>query len=338
MPTIAVDAMGGEHAPDQIVEGIARLSAESDIEFILVGDERLLQDRLDGHPYRPEHLTVVHAPTAIGMHDDPKEALRARKDCSLLVGAALVAQGRADAIVSAGNTGACVLACEKTFRRIKGIRQTALASVFLRKVEHEGQDPFGLLLDVGATARCESEDLVQFAIMGAAYARRVSKVPAPRVALLNMGLDPGRGGDVLVAAHARLRALPDLNFVGNVEGNEILRGKADVIVCEGLLGSVVLRLLEGLTEIASDVASYAWQESIRWRVGLSMLGSGIRRLRDRSEDSRYGGSPILGFENLFIKADPRSDARAIANAVKVAAKTVRDDVPAEIGEMVAAIR
>ena len=338
MPTIAVDAMGGLYAPEQIVEGIAQLSGESDIECILVGDEVLLQQLLDKHPYRPERLSVVHAPTVIGMDDDPKEALRAHRDCSLLVGAALVKAGRADAVVSAGNPGACVLACEKTFSRIRGIRRTALASVFPRKVEHEGQDPLGLVLDVGATNRCGSDDLVRFAIMGAAYARRVSKVAAPRVGLLNMGADPVSGGEVLVAAHARLREIRGISFVGNVEGDELLRGKADVIVSEGLLGSVVLRLLEGVNQLVTDVASDASYESLRWRVGLSMLAPGIRRLQDLTDDSRYGGSPILGFENLFIKADPRSNARTIGNCVKVAAKTVRDSVPDEIAEMVAAIR
>jgi glycerol-3-phosphate acyltransferase PlsX len=338
MPTIAVDAMGGDHAPEEVVRGVARLSLESDIQVVLVGDERQIQDVLDRQSYRPERISIVHAPTAVGMAEDPKEALRTKRDCSLLIGAELVASGRADALVSAGNTGACVLACAKTFRTLRGVRKTALASVFPRKTEYPGQDPLALILDVGATVRCDAADLVQFALMGSAYARRISKVPHPRVALLNMGSEPTKGGEVLVEAYHRLEAVPGLNFVGNIEGNDVAKGKADVIVCEGLVGNVVLKLIEGIAEVALDVASYASRENWRWRLGLSMLESGIRQLRDLTDYANYGGSPILGFENIFIKSHGRSNARAIANAVKVAAKAVRDGVPREIAEMLSAVR
>jgi glycerol-3-phosphate acyltransferase PlsX len=338
MPTIAVDAMGGDHAPEEIVKGIARVSIESDIQCILVGDESRIQSLLDGYVYRPERISIVHAPSAIGMAEDPKEAIRTKRDSSLVVGTTLVAGGRADAVVSAGNTGACVLACARSFRTIKGVRKTALASVFPRKTEYAGQDPLGLLLDVGATIRCDTQELVQFAIMGAAYAKRISKVPTPRVALLNMGTEAMKGGEVLAGAYQRLRQIPELNFIGNIEGSDVAKGRADVIVCEGLLGNVVLKLIEGVAEVVMDIASYAYRESLRWRLALSMLGTGIRQLRDLTDYTTYGGSPILGFENIFIKAHGRSNAKAIGNAVKVAAKAVRDGVPREIAEMVAAGR
>jgi phosphate acyltransferase len=338
MPTIAVDAMGGEFAPEEPVEAAARISIESDIQCVLVGDEKRVQALLDTHSYRPEKLSIVHAGSAIGMAEEPKEAIRQKRDSSLLVGATLVASGRADAVVSAGNTGACVLACVKTFRSIKGIKKTALASVYPRKVEFPGQDPLGLLLDVGATVRCEAPELVQFAIMGSAYAKRISKLPSPRVGLLNMGSEPMKGGEVLVDAYQRLLKVAGVNFIGNIEGDDVAKGKADVIVCEGLLGNVVLKMIEGVSEVVMDIASYAYNESWRWRLGLAMLSTGISRLRDLTDYSNYGGSPILGFENIFIKAHGRSDAKAIANAVKVAAKAVRDNVPGEIAEMVAANR
>jgi glycerol-3-phosphate acyltransferase PlsX len=338
MPTIAVDAMGGDYAPEEIVKGVAQVSRDTDILCILVGEEQRVQAELDRHSYRPENLSIVHASSAIGMAEDPKEAIRTKRDSSLVVGAGLVAEGRADALVSAGNTGACVLACAKAFRTIRGVRKTALASVYPRKTEYDGQDPLGLLLDVGATIRCDSQDLVQFAIMGAAYAKRISKVASPRIGLLNMGAEPLKGGDVLAEAHERLRRIPGLHFVGNIEGNDIAKGKADVVVCEGLLGNVVLKLIEGLSEVVTDVASYASRERLLWRLGLSLLATGIRQLRDLADFTNYGGSPILGFENIFIKSHGRSNAKAIANAVKVAAKAVRDRVPAEIAEMVAGAR
>ena len=174
--------------------------------------------------------------------------------------------------------------------------------------------------------------------MGSAYARRISKLPSPRVALLNMGVEASKGGETLVAAHRRLRRMPALNFVGNVEGNDLARGGADVIVCEGLLGNVVLKLVEGIAEVFTDVASAAARRRLTWRIGLALLARGIERLRELTDYTQYGGAPILGFENLFIKCHGRSNARAVANAVKVAAKAVRDRVPAEIAEAVASLR
>jgi glycerol-3-phosphate acyltransferase PlsX len=238
--------------------------------------------------------------------------------------------------VSAGNTGACILACAKHFRLIRGIRRAALASVYPRQREHPAQDRLALLLDVGATVRCEAEELVQFALMGSAYARRVSKVASPAVGLLNMGAEPMKGGETLTEAHRRLRERPGVNFVGNLEGNELVRGRADVIVCEGFVGNVALKLIEGVSEVLYDITSAAAERRLAWRLGLRLLSRGVERLRALTDYTQYGGSPILGFEHIFIKCHGRSEAHAIGNAVKVAAKAVRDRVPAEIADAVAA--
>jgi len=322
--------MGGDFAPGEVVRGVARASLESDIFCVLVGDEPAVRAILAREPHRAETISIVAAGSAIAMDDEPKQAIRDKPDCSLVVGAEVVASGRADALVSAGNTGACVLACAEHFKRIAGIRKTALAAVFPRKVRHEAQDPLGLLLDVGATIRCESQDLVHFALMGSSYAERISKVSRPRVGLLNMGSEAMKGGPVLADAFRVLSSASGIHFVGNIEGNDLATGKADVIVCEGLLGNVVIKLVEGVAEVVMDIASFAARESVRWRLGLALLATGIRRLHDLTDYSNYGGSPILGFENLFIKAHGRSNAKAIANAIKVAAKAARDDVPGEI--------
>ena len=337
MPTIAVDAMGGDNAPDAVVRGVAQVSLTTDIECLVVGDERRIQAVLEGVSYNPEHISILHCRDAIGMAEDPREAVK-RRDTSLLVGIRAVAEGRAEAMVSAGNTGACVLGCAKHFRLLRGIRRAALASVYPRQQEKPGQDRFALLLDVGATIRCEADELVQFAIMGSAYARRVSKVASPAVGLLNMGSEETKGGEILVEAHRRLRLLPSVNFVGNVEGNDLVRGKADVIVCEGLLGNVALKLIEGVSEVLYSVTSSAAERRLAWRLGLRLLSRGIERLRVLTDYTQYGGSPILGFEHLFIKSHGRSTAHAIGNAVKVAAKTVRDRVPGEIADVTAAAR
>jgi len=339
VPTIAVDAMGGDHAPDEVVKGVAQVSLATDIECLLVGDERRIQSVLEGASYNPEHIAILHATDAIGMAEEPRQAVK-RRDASLVVGVRAVAEGRAQALVSAGNTGACVLACARHFRLLRGVRRAALASVYPRQREHGGQDPLALLLDVGATVRCEAEELVHFALMGSVYARRVSKVASPAVGLLNMnmGSEEMKGGEVLVEAHRRLRQLPVVNFVGNVEGNDLVRGRADVIVCEGLLGNVALKLIEGVSEVLYDVTGRAGERRVAWRLGLRLLSRGSERARALTDYTQYGGSPILGFEHVFIKCRGRSGARAVANAVKVAAKAVRDHVPREIADALAAAR
>src|SRR5213083_518691 len=298
MPTIAVDAMGGDHAPDAVVQGVAQISLATDIECLLVGDERRIQSVLEGVSYNPEHIAILHAADAIDMAEEPREAIK-RRDASLVVGVRAVAEGRAQAFVSAGNTSACVLACAKHFRLLRGVRRAALASV---------------------------------------YPRRVSKVASPAVGLLNMGSEETKGGEVLAEAHRRLRQLPVVNFVGNVEGNDLVRGRADVIVCEGLLGNVALKLIEGISEVLDDLTNQAAERRVAWRLGLRLLARGIEGLRALTDYTQYGGSPILGFEHLCIKCHGRSSARAIGNAVKVAAKAVRDHVPREIADALAAAR
>ena len=338
MPTIALDAMGGDHAPDAIVRGAALVSTTTDIETLVVGDEARVQAILDQVPYNPEHLAIVPATGVIGMGDDPRDAVRTKKDASLLVAIRAAADGRADAVVSAGNTGACILGAAEHFGLLPGIRRAALASAYPRQSEHEGQDRLALLLDVGATIRCEADELVQFALMGSAYARRISKVAEPRIGLLNMGGEESKGGAVLVEAHRRLRQQTTINFVGNVEGHDLVRGKADVIVCEGLLGNVALKLLEGISSAFDDLARAAAEQRLVWRVGLRLLSQGIDRVQALTDYTQYGGSPILGFDRLFIKCHGRSNAHAIANAVKVAAKAVRDRVPTEIRDALGRMR
>ncbi len=338
MPVIAVDAMGGDFAPEEIVKGVAEASLTTAIECVLVGDEPRIQAVLDTLSYDPAHISIQHAADAIGMQESPREALRAKRHASIAVGASLVAGGQAEALVSAGNTGACLLACAREFRLIKGVRKPALASVYPRHADQPGQDELALLLDVGATVRCEALDLVQFAVMGSAYARRVSKVDRPRVGLLNMGAEPFRGGDVLIEAHERLAATPAVNFVGNVEGNDVAKGRADVIVCEGLLGSVVLKFIEGIADVVNDVASNAVKQRFLWRLGMRLLSRGLRQVSHLADHAQYGGAPLLGYEQLLMKAHERSQAHAIANTVKVAARAVRDGVVPEIAAGIQALR
>jgi glycerol-3-phosphate acyltransferase PlsX len=335
MPTVAVDAAGGDFGPEMVVRGVAQASLETEIQCVLVGDEGAIQGVLDRATYNPELISIVPARDAIGMEEEPRQAVRAKRDASILVAARLVADGRADALVSAGNTGACILACARSFGVIPGIHRTALASVYPRQIRYPGQDPLAIILDVGATIHCEAVELVQFALMGHAYARRVSKVEAPRVGLLNMGREATKGGPALVEAHRRLHEMPDLNFIGNIEGHDLATGEADVVVCEGLVGNAVLKFMEGMADVFRHITGTAAQDRMRWRMGLALLGEPLRQAQQLTDYTRYGGAPILGFDRVFIKCHGRSNDHAVRNAVKIAAKAVRDQVPGEIADAVA---
>ena len=191
-------------------------------------------------------------------------------------------------------------------------------------------DPFALILDVGATLNASAEDLVNFAIMGSAYANIISDNPNPRVALLSNGTEPNKGTEAIKTAHQSLMNHPSISFSGNVEGLDIPRGTVDVIVCEGFLGNVVLKMLEGVTEVVTDLAKDAYARKFLWRLGLTMLSQGLRQLRVMTDWKQYGGAPLLGFDKVVIKAHGRSNSRAIRNAIKVAAKAVDRDLSGQI--------
>lgn len=330
--TIAFDVMGSDHGPEEVVRGAALLSLEAPhVHALLVGDRTRIEEVLARVRHSGERISIQHASEFIEMHEKPGEALGRKPDASVLVAARLVADGEADALVSAGNTGACVLAAARTFKLLPGIRRAALAAVYpTRTPRGEKQDPFSLILDVGATVEATAEDLVAFAVMGAAYAKVISKNPHPKVALLSNGTEPQKGPPRVVEAHQRLAVTPGINFIGNVEGVDIPKGTADVIACDGFVGNVSLKMLEGVAETVVELARYAYKSKLRWRAGLAMLSSGIRRLKDVTDWQQYGGAPVLGFDRILIKAHGRSKAHAIMNAGKVAAKAVSADLTASI--------
>lgn len=333
MATIALDAMGGDAGPTEAVAAAAAVSLEREIVITVVGDQQIIDEHLRGLSYDPEFLSVYHASEAIGMGESPREALDAKPDASLLVGARLVRDGYADALVSAGNTGAAILACARTFNKLPGVPRTALAAVYPTERRRGAKgDPFSLILDVGATVQASADALVAFACMGSAYAQRISNNPHPRVALLSNGGEPYKGTPAIIEAHKRLAANPQLNFIGNIEGVDLPRGRADVVVTDGFTGNVVLKMLEGIHETVVDMARFAYRSKLSWRIGLFMLRGGINQLKQVTDWQQYGGAPILGFDRLFIKAHGRSSARAIANAIKVANKAVRTGLCKELAE------
>ena len=325
MQRIVVDAMGGDNAPEQVVHGAAEASLGlSGSEIILVGDAAAIGRILPRVRHDGSRIRVHHADSFIHMDEKPSEALAAKPDSSIVVGADLVARGEGDALVSAGNTGASVLACARRWQLMPGVRRAALAAVYPTELRRgERNDPFSLILDVGATIDASAEDLVTFALMGAAYARIISQNPRPRVALLSNGTEAGKGPREIVAAHEMLIKSTELNFIGNIEGLDIPRGVADVVVCSGYVGNVVIKMLEGVSETVLRLARYAYKERLLWRAALAMLSSGIERLKQVTDWQQYGGAPLLGFNSLFLKAHGRSGSRAMANAIRVTSKALR---------------
>lgn len=334
MQRIVVDAMGGDHGPEEAIKGAAEASLTArDSELILVGDARKIGKVLPRCAHDGARIRVHHAGDVIGMDEKPSDALAAKPDASIVVAADLVARGEGDSLVSAGNTGASVLACARRWKLMPGVRRSALASVYPTELRRgEKNDPFSLILDVGATVDATAEDLVTFAVMGAAYAEVISKNNRPRVALLSNGTEAGKGPRAVVDAHSMLMEQTGLNFIGNIEGLDIPRGVADVVVCSGYVGNVVIKMLEGVSETVMRVARYAYKERLLWRAALAMLGSGIERLKEVTDWEQYGGAPLLGFDHLFIKAHGRSRSRAIANAIRVASKAQRHGLCDTIAE------
>lgn len=325
MPVIAVDTMGCDGDVRIAVEGAAAVSVQTDIQMLLVGPARRVQSTLEELAYQPEQIDIVDAAEEpLGISDPPDRALRRGSGCSLAVATDLVAGGKADTLVTAGNAPALWRLCREQLRLRDGVRRAAVAAVYPRQVDDRIKDPLGLILDVGATVRCDAADLVQFAYLGDAYVRCVSKVAEPRIGLLNMATRSTAGDEVLIEAYQSLRRADRLQFVGNLEGHELASGRADVVVCEGLLGNVVLKMLHGLALIAVDLAAAAVPRNWRWRAGMAMLGSGVDRRTPMIQYMAYGGAPILGFSAVPIYCDPASPTHALGNAIKLAAKVQRD--------------
>ena len=331
MSTVALDCMGGDNGLVAAVRAGAQVSTGRQTSVLLVGDRARIEAELSRCRYDAAFLSVHHASQMVPMDAKPKEALDALHDASILVATRLVAEGRADALVSAGHTGASILACSRHFRKLDGVPRTALAAVFpTERRRGPKDDPFSLILDVGATLHADADTLVAFAHMGSAYAARISQNASPRVALLSNGTEPNKGPPEIIEAHRRLAADSRINFIGNIEGVDLPRGVADVVVTEGFTGNVVLKMLEGISETVTDLARYASRSKLAWKIGLFMLRGGIVQLKNLTDWQQYGGAPILGFDKLFIKAHGRSNTRAIANAIKVAHKAHTSGLCAEI--------
>jgi phosphate acyltransferase len=315
---IVIDAMGGDHAPDEAVAGALLAAASLDAELILVGREEAIRARLSGAA--PGRVRVVDARDVIEMDDHATDAVRAKPGASINVGLAMVKAGEADAFVTAGNTGATMAAALLTLGRVRGIGRPALG---LPYATLSGKPK--MLIDVGANAECRAIHLTQFAYMGAAYVERVFGIERPRVALLSIGEEASKGNQLVVETHEALQS-SRLNFCGNVEGTDILRDSSDVIVTDGFTGNVALKTVEGVAEaLFNEVKQVA--EAKPWnRVAGLVLRPDLRKLRQRLDYSEFGGVQLLGVEGVVVIGHGRSNARAIFNAARAAHEGLRHGV------------
>jgi glycerol-3-phosphate acyltransferase PlsX len=317
---IAVDAMGGDHAPTEIVRGALRAANEHGIEVTLVGRREVVEQELrNAGMATPGGINIVDAREVIEMNEHPANAVRAKRDSSLVSSCALVAGGQARAAVSAGNSGAMLAAALFTIKRIPGVARPAIGASFPSEA---GQT---FILDVGANTDCKPEWLAQFALMGDVYARTMIGIPSPRVALLSNGEESEKGSDLVQAAHPMIAALP-IQFVGNVEGKDIFRGGCDVVVTDGFTGNVVLKVAEGIGEFLFASIAREARKSVGGKVGGALLKPRLRPLRDRIDYRKTGGALLLGVAGEVVIAHGRSDAEATMNAIRVAARAADQGV------------
>ncbi len=333
--TVVIDTYGGAAAPQGIVAAAARMARQGVAKVVLVGDVAMLQDFLSLVPYDPMTLRLV--PAAIAYPRSPTDTLAqmAAARVALPIAMALLADGEADALITASPQELVADLAQRHLPKLRGVQNLASAAVFPTVTRASGDDPLALLLDVSGQRTPTAQDLVAFALMGSVYARVVTGVAAPQVALLSTGSDPSDGPPEVVAAHAALRQMPSLRFVGNVRAVDISRGYADVVVADGLVGHTVRGLLEGLTTMTVEAARYAWKTKVAWRLGLRLLSSGVGMLRKVSEFQEYGGAPTLGLQHLVLVANPDSKEAAFENAIKLAAKCLSRDLQGELTKTMA---
>ena len=316
---IVVDAMGGDRAPGVVVEGAVQAARDFGLELVLVGQRGAVQAELDKHDATGLRLTLQHASQVIEMHEHPAAAVKAKKDCSMVVGMEMLKRHEGDAFFTAGNSGGALAAALFRLGRIRGIQRPAISTVF------PSQTPQGycFLLDIGANADCKPEYLLQFANMGSIYAERVLGVPNPRVAILSNGEEEGKGNQLVQETVPLLKA-STLNFVGNAEGKDIPWGLADVVVTDGFTGNVVIKLSQGVAKFLMDLLKEEITGSSMAKVGGLLAKPAFDVVRRRLDYREYGGAPLLGVDGVVIIGHGRSDAKAIQNGIRLAAQAVEN--------------
>ena len=318
---IAIDAMGGDNAPFSIVAGavMGYRVLQPNIKLILVGNADCIHRELEGLKAEKLPIEVIDASEIIDMSDSPIEAVRQKKDSSINVGLMLQKQGKADAFISAGNTGAVMTASLLTLGRLKGVSRPAIAALF------PSEEGVSLVLDVGANSDCKAHHLYQFGIMGDLYSKFILKVKNPKVGLLSIGEEQSKGNELTIASHKMLDN-SGLNFCGNVEGRDILKGTADVVVCDGFVGNIVLKFAESTASFMTNRIKQKIRGNLFANIGALLMKPAFRSFKQSLDSAEYGGAPLLGINGVCIICHGNSSPKAIKNAILVAVDMVRKQV------------
>ena len=323
MPKVAVDAMGGDHAPGVVVEGALLAARELAVEVVLVGQKQSVEQELARHG-TPSSLKIFPASEVVAMHESPSAALR-KKDSSLKAAFEMMKRGEVDAVVSAGNSGAMMATGMFVMGRLSEVARPAILIVVPSLAKGT------VIIDAGANVDCKPKHLVQFGFMASIYAERVLGIASPRVGVLSNGEEEGKGNDLTRAASEQLSAT-SLNYIGYVEGRDIFNGKVDVIVCDGFTGNVALKTMEGAAAFAGEVLKRAFQKNLSARLGYLLSRNSLRDAYGRLDYAEYGGAPLIGLDGVAIIAHGGSNPRAIKNAIRVARDAVQQDVNRHITE------
>lgn len=308
---IALDAMGGDYAPEQTVKGaVEAVNSSDEIRVILVGKQDMIAKELEKYKYAKEDIEVVHASEIIDMGDVPTIAIKDKKDSSLVVAMRLVREGKADALVSAGSTGAVLVGGQLVVGRLKGIKRPPLAP-FIPTTKG-----FSLLIDCGANVDARPEHLVQFAQMGSIYYENVMGKKNPTVALLNIGTEEEKGNQLVKDTKPLMKECKNINYIGSVEARELVSGAADVIVCEAFVGNVVLKFFEGLALTLFGSLKEGLMSSTRTKLGALLVKPALKGLKNQFDTSSQGGAPLLGLKGLVVKAHGNSSSKEIEIALK----------------------
>ena len=315
MLTIAVDAMGGDHAPKSEVAGAVQAVRSIDVKVLLVGQQEVVRHELEQvEGYRNLPIEIVHASERVTMEDSAAKAVRSKRDSSMRVASRLVRDGCAQAMVSAGNTGAVMATAKMVQGVVPGVDRPALVGIFPTMQ----QKPV-VLVDVGANVDCDPKMLAQFAVMAEIYSRKVLHTKHPRVGMLSIGEEDHKGNDLTRATMPLLKSL-NINFIGNVEGRDIYAGEVDVIVCDGFIGNVALKVSEGLVDMFKKLLRESLEATITGKIGYALSKNAFNDFKKRLDYSEYGGAPLLGVRGGCIICHGRSNPNAIKNAIRVAAE------------------
>lgn len=318
---IAVDAMGGDYAPNEIVAGAIRASEELDVEIILVGDHQQVQQALELHP-SSKTIEIVNAQGVIEMGEEPIKALRRKPQASINVAMNLVKNGQADAVVSAGHSGAAMAAAKLRLDTLRGIKRPAIGTLFPTMLAGKSV----IILDVGANVDSDPEYLEQFAMMGSVYSKYVLGIEEPQVGLLNMGEEPGKGDKLTKETYKLLEVNPYLHFRGNAEGRDVLSGDFDVIVCDGFVGNVLLKFAEAIGEIMLQILRQELPQGWRGQMGTALLKPNLKRIKQRIDHAEHGGALLFGVAGVCIISHGSSQAPSIFNAIRLAKEAITNQV------------